>query len=234
MAELVSAIIAMNEQVLVCPAGAIAESHRETGRLELGIAATKDAAPDVDFPVIDSPPGTSCPVIESVRGSDFVSLVTEPTPFGPNDLKLAVEMVRALKLPFAVAINRADVGNGRTKRYCEHQRIDVPPWMIWSVRPPRIRMASIAWTIPGATGAGGERTTSANRCRRRAMPIFEYRCTKCGHVTEFLEKRNARQRHKCGKCGSKVTEKVFSTFASKSGSSSSSSSSCPTGTCPLS
>ncbi len=132
---------------LVCPTGAITESHRQTGQLELGlaggvhcvggllnigeamsppvIAAVKDAAPDVEFLVIDSPPGTSCPVIESVRGSDFVLLVTEPTPFGLNDLKLAVEMVRALKLPLAVVINRADVGDGQTRRYCQHQRIDV-------------------------------------------------------------------------------------------------------------
>jgi len=66
------------------------------------------------------------------------------------------------------------------------------------------------------------------------MPIFEYRCTKCGHVTSFLEKPNARPPHACEKCGWKETEKVFSTFAAKSGTSSSSSSSCPTGTCPLS
>ena len=132
---------------LVCPTGAITEFHRQTGQLEIGkagdvhcvqgllnigeamsppvIAAVKDAAPDVDILVIDSPPGTSCPVIESVRDSDFVLLVTEPTPFGLNDLKLAVEMVRALKLPFAVVINRADVGDGETRRYCQRQRIDV-------------------------------------------------------------------------------------------------------------
>ncbi|MFW5869787.1 MAG: P-loop NTPase [Planctomycetota bacterium] len=132
---------------LVCPTGVITESHRQTGQLELGkagdvrcvqgllnigevmsppvIAAVKDAAPDVDILVIDSPPGTSCPVIESVRDSDFVLLVTEPTPFGLNDLKLAVEMVRALKLPFAVVINRADVGDGETRQYCQRQRIDV-------------------------------------------------------------------------------------------------------------
>ena len=131
----------------VCPTGAITESHRQTGQLELGkagdvqcvqgllnigevmsppvIAAVKDAAPDVDILVIDSPPGTSCPVIESVRGSDFVLLVTEPTPFGLNDLKLAVEMIRALQLPFAVVINRADVGDGETRQYCQRQRIDV-------------------------------------------------------------------------------------------------------------
>ena len=132
---------------LVCPTGAITESHRQTGRLEWGmagdvhcvsgllaigeamsppvIAAVREAAPDVDFLIVDSPPGTSCPVIESVRGTDFVLLVTEPTPFGLNDLKRAVEMVRALKLPFAVVINRADVGDGETKRYCELQRMDV-------------------------------------------------------------------------------------------------------------
>jgi len=131
----------------VCPTGAITESHRQTGQLELGtagdvqcvqgllnigevmsppvIAAVKDAAPEVDILIIDSPPGTSCPVIESVRGSDFVLLVTEPTPFGLNDLKLAVEMIRALQLPFAVVINRADVGDGETRQYCQRQRIDV-------------------------------------------------------------------------------------------------------------
>ena len=66
------------------------------------------------------------------------------------------------------------------------------------------------------------------------MPIFEYQCKKCGHVTSFLEKPDSRQSHPCEQCESKDTEKVFSTFAAKSGGSSSSSSSCPTGTCPLS
>jgi len=132
---------------LVCPTGAITESQRQTGQLKLGmagnvhcvqgllnigeamsppvIAAVKDAAPDVEFTLIDSPPGTSCPVIESVRDSDFVLLVTEPTPFGLNDLKLAVDMVRALELPLAVVINRADVGDDRTTLYCAQQRIDI-------------------------------------------------------------------------------------------------------------
>jgi len=66
------------------------------------------------------------------------------------------------------------------------------------------------------------------------MPIFEYECSKCGHVTAFLEKANARYSHACEKCGSQETKKVFSTFAAKSGASSSSGSSCSTGTCPLS
>jgi len=65
------------------------------------------------------------------------------------------------------------------------------------------------------------------------MPFFEYQCSKCGHVTSFLEKPNSRQGHPCEKCGSKKTEKVFSTFAAKSSGSSSSGSSCPTGTCSL-
>ncbi len=56
-------------------------------------------------------PGTSCPVIESVRGADFVLLVTEPTPFGLNDLKLAVEMLQVLELPNAVIINRSGIGD---------------------------------------------------------------------------------------------------------------------------
>lgn len=62
------------------------------------------------------------------------------------------------------------------------------------------------------------------------MPIFEYRCKKCGHVTPFLEKAGARTRHTCAKCGSGATEKTLSTFAARS----STADSCPTGTCPLS
>jgi len=66
------------------------------------------------------------------------------------------------------------------------------------------------------------------------MPMFEYRCAKCGHVSSFLEKAGTRGPHLCEKCGADETEKMFSTFATQSGDSSSSGSSCPTGTCPLS
>ena len=67
------------------------------------------------------------------------------------------------------------------------------------------------------------------------MPIFEYQCKRCGHVTAFLEKAGSKKSHACEKCGSKATEKIFSTFAVESGTSSTSGgSSCPTGTCPLS
>lgn len=66
------------------------------------------------------------------------------------------------------------------------------------------------------------------------MPIFEYRCRKCGHVTSFLEKAGAKKDHACEECGSKATEKMLSTFAVKmGGSSSTGGGSCPTGTCGL-
>lgn len=66
------------------------------------------------------------------------------------------------------------------------------------------------------------------------MPVYEYRCKTCGHVTTFLEKPNARGAHPCEECGSKDTDKLFSTFTARSGTSSSANPSCPTGTCPLS
>ncbi len=132
---------------LVCPTDAISETLREMGKLETGqagpirfvqgllnigeamipplIREVKAAAPEVDLIIVDSPPGTSCPVIESTRDSDFVLLVTEPTPFGLNDLKLAVEMVRALKLPFGVVVNRADLGDRQTYSFCEMNRIPI-------------------------------------------------------------------------------------------------------------
>lgn len=83
--------------------------------------------------IIDSPPGTSCPVVESIREADFVLLVTEPTPFGLNDLSLAVEMSRALAKPFAVAVNRCDAGNEEVRSYCEREGIEI----LFSIRDDR-------------------------------------------------------------------------------------------------
>lgn len=68
--------------------------------------------------VLDCPPGTSCPMLAAVRGTDFVILVTEPTPFGLNDLRLAVGAVRLLGIPFGVVINRDGCGDDRVKEYC--------------------------------------------------------------------------------------------------------------------
>jgi MinD superfamily P-loop ATPase len=89
------------------------------------IRQVKSAPPKTDLTIIDAPPGTSCPVIESIRDTDFVLLVTEPTPFGLNDLKLAVEMVRCLKLPLGVVINRADTGDRHTWEYCRERQIPI-------------------------------------------------------------------------------------------------------------
>jgi MinD superfamily P-loop ATPase len=89
------------------------------------IRAVKAAAAKADLTVLDCPPGTSCPAIESVRGSNLVVLVTEPTPFGLHDLKLAVEMVRALKLPLAVVLNRCDIGDDQVRQFCASQWIAI-------------------------------------------------------------------------------------------------------------
>ncbi|MFH1287439.1 MAG: ATP-binding protein [bacterium] len=75
--------------------------------------------------IIDAPPGTSCPVIETVKESDFCVLVTEPTPFGLNDLVLAVEMLRKLSVLFGVVINRSDMGDDKVEKYCEKNNIPV-------------------------------------------------------------------------------------------------------------
>jgi len=75
--------------------------------------------------IIDAPPGTSCPMIESIQDADFVLLVTEPTPFGLHDLKLAVEVVRALHLPFGVVINRDGIGDSQVDMYCQKEKIPI-------------------------------------------------------------------------------------------------------------
>jgi len=113
------------------------------GKLNLGealavplVRAVKRASPEINpnnsqaisnnqVTIIDVPPGTSCPVIESVKKSDFCLLVTEPTPFGLNDLILAVETLRKLRIPFGVVINRADVGDKKTDEYCEREKIPI-------------------------------------------------------------------------------------------------------------
>jgi MinD superfamily P-loop ATPase len=133
--------------MLVCPTGAITEKQRPIGFVDIGAADGVKFAQgrlnvgDVRTPslirqlkrraagqgvvIMDAPPGTSCPVIEAVRGADLCLLVTEPTPFGLNDLKLAVDMVGALKLPFAVVINRSDSGDDRVHRFCRQEGIEI-------------------------------------------------------------------------------------------------------------
>ena len=68
--------------------------------------------------IIDAPPGTSCPVVEALRGVDFLLLVTEPTPFGLQDLELATQIARELKIPAGVIINRDGIGDAKVELYC--------------------------------------------------------------------------------------------------------------------
>jgi len=75
--------------------------------------------------IIDAPPGTSCPMVTAVSNSDYSILVTEPTPFGFNDLTLAVEVIRNMKIPFGVVINKADIADECIERYCEKENIPV-------------------------------------------------------------------------------------------------------------
>ena len=75
--------------------------------------------------IIDAPPGTSCPMVAAVQSADFVLLVTEPTPFGFHDLKLAIDVVKSLKLPHGVVINRCDTGSRDVMNYCLKEKIPV-------------------------------------------------------------------------------------------------------------
>ena len=73
----------------------------------------------------DAPPGTSCPVIKATQDADLVILITEPTPFGLHDLKLAIETMRELEKDFVVVVNRFGIGNDDVLRYCENENIKV-------------------------------------------------------------------------------------------------------------
>jgi MinD superfamily P-loop ATPase len=132
---------------LVCPQHAITEGKRVIGVIEEGrlgsiafaqgrlrvgeamapplIRAVKQSGGNGALTILDAPPGTSCPVITAVRGCDYVLLVTEPTPFGLNDLSLAVDTMRQLHLPFGVVINRCDVGDDYVRQYCRHESIPI-------------------------------------------------------------------------------------------------------------
>ncbi len=133
--------------VRVCPEAAITERSRDVGVVEVGragpiefvhgrlrvgevmspplIRAVKRHIRPDGVTILDCPPGTSCPVITAVRGSDVVVLVTEPTPFGLNDLTLAVETVRLLGIPFGVVVNRVGVGDAGVHEYCASEDIPI-------------------------------------------------------------------------------------------------------------
>ncbi len=131
----------------VCPENAISETGRLIGEIEKGVSGNIDfvsgclrvgevmspplikkviSHTDADkINIIDAPPGTSCPVIASMKDADFVLLATEPTPFGLHDLKLAVEAVRTLKIPHGLIINRSDIGNNDVELYAKKENIPI-------------------------------------------------------------------------------------------------------------
>ena len=131
----------------VCPEKAIIETGRELGVIEKGhrngldfvhgrLRVGEAMAPPLirkvrsftnpdRLTIIDAPPGTSCPVISAMKGADFVLMVTEPTPFGLHDLKLAVEAVKTLAIPCGLVINRSDIGDDQVKAYAEQENLPV-------------------------------------------------------------------------------------------------------------
>jgi len=132
---------------LLCPAKAITEGTRELGVIETGLAgpvrfshgildvgeamspplirAVKTKVDPEKITIIDAPPGASCPVINTVMGSDFIILVTEPTPFGLHDLRIAVDAVSKLRIPLGVVLNRSDIGDGEVGKFCAQKGIPV-------------------------------------------------------------------------------------------------------------
>lgn len=134
---------------LNCPERAIREVLHPTGTLEEGWAGKirfvhgvlsvgeamatpvirqlkRRFLPTKGVAILDAPPGTACPVVETLRGADFALMVTEPTPFGLHDLRLAVQVARGeLGIPVGVVINRDGVGDDRVDTYCREEGIPI-------------------------------------------------------------------------------------------------------------
>jgi MinD superfamily P-loop ATPase len=129
--------------MLVCPKNAITEKNVEIGVVKKGVTegmelvygelnvgkpmaipVIKDVKKQVKnrkTVIVDSPPGASCPVVESVHGSDYCLLVSEPTPFGLHDLKIMVQVLEGLNIPFGVIINCAGIGDKKIYDFCEEK-----------------------------------------------------------------------------------------------------------------
>ena len=136
----------------ICPEKAISETNKIVGRLEIGKAQTvseeklifghgisnignplsppiikkvKKLVNKECFTILDAPPGTSCPMVQTLMGCDYCLFVTEPTPFGLNDLELAVGVARQLEIPCGILINRADSGDDQIQKYCQREAIPI-------------------------------------------------------------------------------------------------------------
>ncbi|MEW6446813.1 MAG: ATP-binding protein [Bacillota bacterium] len=133
--------------IYFCPEQALVEGQRAIGVVERGRAGKitfsrgklnvgealappviralrRSADPAVDT-ILDCPPGTSCPVVQAVRGADFCLVVTEPTPFGQHDLEVVTEMLRFIGIPYGVVLNRADLGDEGVHDFCRERDIPV-------------------------------------------------------------------------------------------------------------
>jgi MinD superfamily P-loop ATPase len=131
-----------------CPQKAITETTKEIGKLRSGVVdkgisfydgtlnigeisavplikKVKEKADKERVNIIDSPPGTSCSMVETVKDSDYCILVTESTPFGLNDLKLAVDVVKSINTPFGVVINKYDATYEDPEKYLAENQIDI-------------------------------------------------------------------------------------------------------------
>jgi MinD superfamily P-loop ATPase len=195
---------------LVCPVGAITELPRELGILESGPAGGIDFARGVlnvgealavpvirqlkewarpeenRITILDAPPGTSCPTVETMSGSDYVLLVTEPTPFGLHDLALAVDVLRELGLPGGVIINRDGIGDASVDEYCAAEGIPVLlriPFQrdiaegiargrtLLEIRPEyRERFRRLVWGISEALDLPGLRKVGAEAGESGSLP----------------------------------------------------------------
>jgi MinD superfamily P-loop ATPase len=133
---------------IVCPVDAITYEKREIGKivdsesndklhflygdLNIGemsgvkiIKELKEYSFNEKYKIIDCPPGTSCATVEAVEGVDFAVIVTEPTPFGVSDMKMVVRMLREMKIPFGVVVNKSGIGDDEIYRYCEENNIEI-------------------------------------------------------------------------------------------------------------
>ncbi|HDO19849.1 MAG TPA: (4Fe-4S)-binding protein, partial [Thermoplasmatales archaeon] len=132
---------------LVCPKDAINYESRTIGSIEYGrdrdidfyrgianvgevrtipiIRELKNRIQKEKITILDAPPGAGCSVIETIEESDFCILVTEPTPFGLYDLRIAVDVVRRLKIPFGVVINKYGIGDRKLEIYCSKEDIPI-------------------------------------------------------------------------------------------------------------
>jgi MinD superfamily P-loop ATPase len=134
---------------LVCPNGAITYKKREIGKIFKGRSKyntelhygllnigemsgvkiidqlKKYSDSDEKTIFIDSPPGTSCATVAAVEDVDYAIIVSEPTPFGVSDMKMVVEMLREMKIPFGLIINKAGLGDDEIYHYCEDENIEI-------------------------------------------------------------------------------------------------------------